>query len=206
MFKRTAAHILLLLLVITGLGSQVSNTTLSSKERHFLIKNLKETKTTFLGNIKGLTQEQLTFKPAPDKWSVKECIEHLSLAEKGLWNWAEGVLKQQASPERRKEIKVTDEQILAGVADRTKKAQAAENLQPQSAKWKTTKDAVEDFKKNRSSLIKYVKTTTEDMRNHTTESPAGVIDTYQVLLLISAHTSRHTQQIQEIKASPGYPK
>jgi hypothetical protein len=206
MFKRTAAQVLLLLLLITGMGSKVSDTMLDFKERRFLVKHLKDTRTTFLESIKGLNEAQLNFKPAPDKWSIQECVVHLALSEKGLWNWAEGVLKSPANPEKRKEIRLTDEQLLAAVADRTNKAQASENLLPQSATWKTAADAVDDFKKSRNSLIKYVNTTTEDMRSHVTASAAGVIDTYQVLLLISAHTTRHTRQIQEIKASPAYPR
>lgn len=206
MFKRTAAHILLLLLVVTGMGSKVSDTTLNFKERRFLIKHLKDTKAAFLESIKGLNQAQLAFKPAPDKWSVQECVMHLALSERTLWSWAEGVLKSPANGEKRQEIKLTDSQVLAGVADRTNKAQASENLLPQSATWQTTAEAVDDFKKNRSSLIKYVNTTTEDMRNHVTQSAAGVIDSYQVLLLISAHTTRHTRQMEEIKGSAGYPK
>jgi hypothetical protein len=36
--------------------------------------------------------------------------------------------------------------------------------------------------------------------------PFGVADTYQALLLIPAHTERHLAQINEVKASAGFPK
>jgi hypothetical protein len=29
---------------------------------------------------------------------------------------------------------------------------------------------------------------------------------YQLLLMLSGHTERHTEQLLEVKASPGYPK
>ncbi|MGF7034680.1 hypothetical protein J2T17_005649 [Paenibacillus mucilaginosus] len=29
-------------------------------------------------SLKGLTEEQLTWKPAPDKWSIKEVVAHLA--------------------------------------------------------------------------------------------------------------------------------
>jgi hypothetical protein len=45
------------------------------------------------------------------------------------------------------------------------------------------------------------------MRNHVTESPMlGAMDAYQLMLLISAHTARHTAQIEEVKAHPNFPK
>jgi hypothetical protein len=32
------------------------------------------------------------------------------------------------------------------------------------------------------------------------------MDSYQLLLLLAAHSSRHTAQILEVKANPSYPK
>lgn len=206
MFKRTNGFILLILLVITGLGSQVSNTTIDAKERRFLIDHLKDTKTAFLQSTKGLSEAQLTFKSAPDKWSIKECMQHLALAEKGIWSMAEAALKQPANPEKRSEIKMTDNDFLVGITDRSKKFQAPEMFQPTQAKWATAEETMESFKEDRAAHIKYVKTTTEDVRNHVAETPFGYIDAYQVMLLLSAHTNRHTQQIEEVKKDTGFPK
>ena len=44
------------------------------------------------------------------------------------------------------------------------------------------------------------------MRNYVLQMPIGSIDAYQMLLYISAHTKRHTLQIEEIKANPAFPK
>jgi hypothetical protein len=62
------------------------------------------------------------------------------------------------------------------------------------------------FKDKRTSLIKYAKTSTADMRNYVLQMPIGSIDAYQMLLYISAHSKRHTLQIEEIKANPAFPK
>jgi hypothetical protein len=32
------------------------------------------------------------------------------------------------------------------------------------------------------------------------------MDAYQVFLLVAAHSGRHTAQIREVEASPGFPK
>lgn len=206
MIKRTAAYALLLLFVITGLASPVSKSGLKGKERRFLISELKNTRSQFLESIKGLSAEQLAFKPAPDKWSVDECIRHIALAESGLWTWASSVLKQPLNAEMRSQIKVTDQQLIAMVADRTQKAQAPETLNPATAKWTNITEATNDFKVRRDSITKYVRSTADDMRNHVTTAQLGAVDAYQLLLLISAHTTRHTKQIEEIKMAPGFPK
>lgn len=206
MFKRTKGYILLTLLVIIGLANQVPSDTLTSKERKFLISNLKDTKDNLSQSIKGLTETQLNFKASPNKWSVKECVQHLALTEKSLWEWAEATLKEPVNAESRKEIKMTDQEIINSSTDRSQKFKAQESAMPELSQWKTTEEAMNAFKEERMKLIKYVKTTTDDVRNHVTKSLFGSIDAYQVMLVISSHTARHTKQIEEVKADPGFPK
>lgn len=206
MLKRTKGYTLLLLLVLTGLAGRLFTTTITSQERRFLIDHLKESKTMFAKTVKGLSEEQLNFKASPDKWSIKDCMQHITLAENGLWNLADATLKQPANPEKRAEIKISDEALAKMVMNREQKVQAPEFLKPEQAKWKTANEILNAFKEKRGELIKYAKTTTEDMRNHVAQMPFGYIDAYQLIVLISAHTRRHTMQIEEVKANPAFPK
>jgi hypothetical protein len=49
--------------------------------------------------------------------------------------------------------------------------------------------------------------TTPDLRAHVADSPIGQpLDAYEWLLFIAAHSKRHTEQIQEVKADPNFPK
>jgi len=206
MFKRTKGYLLLTLLVLTGLAGRLHSDSLSGKERKFLVNHLKESKTAFLKSVKNLSEEQLNYKSAPDKWSVKECIYHITLSENNLWAIAEAELKKPTNPEKRGEIKVADEGLIKMLTDRSSKFQAAETFKPEQAKWKSANEALKDFKEKRANLVKFAKTTTDDLRNHIREVPWGYMDSYQAVLMISAHTLRHTQQIEEIKSSPGFPK
>ncbi len=206
MLKRTKGYVLLTLLVLTGLANQVASETLTSKERKFLIGNLKDSKDNLSKSIKGLSETQLNFKSASDKWSVKECVQHLAITEGSLWKMAEEALKQPANAEDRKEIKMTDQDMLNFMTDRSKKFQAAEIVKPVHSKWKTTSEAMNAFKEDRMRLIKYVKTTTDDVRNHVAKAPFGSLDVYQIFLMISSHTARHTKQIEEIKSDLTLPK
>ena len=198
MLKRTKGYILLALLVVTGLASQVTNTTLSSKERRFLVQHLKDTKTDFLRSVKGLSKEQLHFKPAASALSIKECMEQLAQIEDSLWAVASVALQQP--PDQHKAPTPTDAAVLhlenkKGVA-----------LKAQPARWPSAKAALEHFKNQRQKTITYVRTTTEDVRSHVTQLPLGSLDAYQVFLLMSAHTADYTQQIEIIKAHPAFPK
>ncbi len=206
MLKRTTGRLLLLLLVITGSAGTIEDNSLSKPERKYAAGLMKETFKEAVKATKGLSEAQLDFKAAPEKWSVKECIYHMAAAEKLLWSMFEGAMKTAANPEKRSEIKVTDEQLVNMVQDRTKKNQAPEPIQPKNTGYKNLTDALADFKATRTEHIKYIRTSTEDLRNHVVQMPFGWIDCYQLYIFIAAHNKRHTLQLNEVKAAAGFPK
>jgi hypothetical protein len=130
---------------------------------------------------------------------------HIAGAEKLLWDLFENTMKLPGNPEKRVEIKVTDEQVVAMMEDRSNKLQAPEPIQPKNTGFTSIDEAIMNFKKSRGEHIKYLKNTTEDLRNHVVHMPFGYIDCYQLLLFIAAHNNRHTQQMNEVKAHPGFP-
>ncbi len=205
MLKRKMGRYLLTLLVVTGLAGTVNNNTVSKEERKYAVSLMKDTYKDAVKSVKGLSEAQLNFKAAPDKWSVLNCIYHIAATEKGLWGMFEGAMKAPANPEKRTEIKVTDEQFVKMIQDRSTKAQAPEMFRPENIKYTSVEEALADFKTNRMNHIKYMKTSTEDMRNHVVQMPFGWVDCYQLYLLLGAHSNRHTQQINEVKASAGFP-
>ncbi len=199
-------YLLLALLVITGLAGTITPTSITSKERKFAANHFKDTKSDMLKTVKGLSQAQLEFKAAPDKWSIKECTYHIAIAENNLWQMLEATMKQPANPEKRSEIKMTDEQVISMLEARSKKFKTTEFLDSKNIPFKTLGEAMESFKSQRADHIKYIKTTTEDLRNHVAQLPVGWIDCYQICLFMSVHSNRHIQQIEEVKANPNFPK
>ena len=180
---------------------------LTAEERDAALKSLQATHDAFLQSIAGLSEKQWSFKPAPDRWSVAEVSEHIAVSESMIFGLVQSkFMAGPATPEKRAEVKVTDEVILAKVPDRSHKAQAPEFLKPTGrfADRAAVAKAFEDARKN---TMQYVKTTQEDLRDHFGQHPLlGTIDAYQWILLISTHTERHTKQIEEVKADPNFPK
>lgn len=199
----------LLLLIILSLVAYKGNAQqnqLSPKEREDAIRFLKETEAGVFKAVKNLSEAQLTYKPAADRWSVEDCVKHIAVSEKELWAMAEASLKNAPNPEKRANIKVTDSALIKGVEDRSQKRKTFAALEPANSPYKTLGEALKAFKENREKLITFVKTTDADLRDHVLELPMGTFDSYQFILLISGHTNRHTQQIEEVKADPGFPK
>lgn len=205
MLKRTMGRSLLALLVVTGLAGTVNDGSLSKKERKYAVTLMKDTRDQVLSSIKGLSENQLDFKPGKDQWSVKECIYHIAASEKLLWTSYETSMKGPANPEKRAEIKVTDEQFVKMMEDRSSKFKTMAPLEPPNTGYHSLAEAVDDFKASRMDHIRHIKSSTEDMRNHVIQMPFGWIDCYQVALMLGAHSNRHTQQINEVKANPGFP-
>jgi hypothetical protein len=198
-------YLLLALLVITGLAGTVTSTSITSKERKFAATHLKDTKLDVLKCVKGLSRTQLDFKSDPSRWSIRECVYHIAVSEKTLWQLLQNTMKQTANPEKRSEITLTDEQIISMTEDRSRNFKSTQNLESKKRAYKSVDEALESFKSIRTEHIKYMKKTTEDLRNHIVQLPVGWVDCYQICLFMSAHSNRHMQQIEELKADPNFP-
>jgi hypothetical protein len=204
--RKTYNYLLLLFLVFSGLAGTPTDDVLSKKERKFAAEHMKSTKTELQEAIKGLSVAQLNYKVSADKWSVQECVYHIAMSEKTLWAMLEASMKAGPTPEKKKDLKVTDEQVIKMVEDRTNKKKTFSTLEPQNTPYKSFDEAMNDFKTTRTAHIKYIKATSEDLRNHFVQMSFGMLDCYQLCLMISSHTDRHVQQLNEVKAGAGFPK
>jgi len=177
---------------------------LTQQERDSLVKHLGQTRQAFLDSIAGLSDAQWTFKAGPDRWSIAEVAEHIAISETTILRLVtDQIMKGPVVP--RSPDSVSDEKLLAGLLDRTSKFQAPEMLRP-SNRWATRDVLTKDFVAAREKTATYVMTTTDDLHGHVAPHPVfKILDGYQWVLLLSGHSARHTAQIEEVKASAGYP-
>ena len=194
-------------LLIAATASVAQTTTLTPGEREAALKHLQATHDAFLQSISGLSEKQWRFKPAPDRWSVAEVAEHITISESSILGLVQKqFLASPAAPEKRAEVQGKDQIILEKVPDRSHKAQAPEFLKPTN-RWANREELTKAFDEERKATIDFVKTTNDDLRDHFGSHPVfGALDSYQWILLISAHSERHTKQIAEVKADPNFPK
>ena len=177
---------------------------LTAEERAFAAKYLEETRQKFLASIDGVTDAQWTFKAGPDRWSIAEVAEHIAISESTILELVTAKILTAPPPPAGAE-RVPDETLLAAVVDRSSRFQAPEMLKPAS-RW-ATRDALKtDFNAARDKTVAYVRETKDDLRGHAAPHPVlKSLDGFQWVLLIGAHSARHTAQIEEVKAAPGYP-
>src|SRR5208282_5099757 len=114
-------------ILLAALAAPAQELTQADKDK--ALQYLESTKKDVLDATTGLSPAQWNFKPAPDRWSVAECMEHIAAAEdyiRGLI--VEKVMIAPAAPGR--DIAVIDAGILTGVPDRTTKRQAPDPIKP----------------------------------------------------------------------------
>ncbi|MCG9972401.1 DinB family protein [Christiangramia crocea] len=169
-----------------------------------IFKYLEETREGLEESVEGLSDAQMQFKPDAEGWSVAEIVEHIIIVEGGLRSMLEAKFAEDPTPELKAEVKMTDEQILGFITDRSQKVKTQSQFEP-SAKYATSEEALEAFNDQREDIVDFLKDTEVDMRNYINEFPFGKIDAYQTVLFMAGHTARHTQQIEEVKSSPGFP-
>jgi DinB superfamily len=179
----------------------------SQADKDRALAYLESTKKGVVDATRGLSDVQWNFKPAPDRWSIAEVMEHLAAAEDMIRGMdQEQVMKSPAiAPRDPAELKKIDDGVLVQVPDRSRKISAPEPLKPTN-RFGSPADAEKHFLESRAVTEQYLKTAT-DLRGHAIDSPMGVkLDGYEWILLIAGHTERHTKQMLEVKVDPNFPK
>jgi len=205
MRKGSVCSLALLLVVFGAVAVKAQEVSQADKDR--ALQYLETTKNGVVNATKGLSDVQWNFKAAPDRWCIAEVVEHLAAAEDMLRSMTqEQVMKTPAIPARDPaELKKIDEGVLAQVPDRSHKIQAPEPLKPTN-RFGSPAEAEKHFVESRAATEAYLKNT-PDLRGHAVDSPMGVkLDGYEWVLLIAAHSERHTKQILEVKADSNFPK
>ena len=170
----------------------------------------QQTQDAIVGATCGLTAAQWNFKTSPARWSIAEILEHVVFVqERVLGPIAEQLDTAPAPPPETRET--VDSIVLGQFPQRLKRFTAPDFAQP-TGRW-TPDEALERLAVNYVRLRQLVDST-PGLRAHALEAPplkavsSGVhqlMDGYQWLLTAAAHTDRHTKQILEVKAHPGFP-
>ncbi len=194
-----------LALVLMLTASAVFSSAQTQAERDHAIQYLEKTRLGVLEATKGLSAAQWNFKPAPERWSVAEVMEHIAAAEDFLdGNIQDKIMKAPARPAG-EDVKAIDELVVTALTDRTHKAQAPEPLKPTN-RFGSPEGSLKHFEENRAKTEELAKSG-QGLRDHAEDSFLGKkLDAYEWILFVSAHSERHTKQILEVKADPNFPK
>jgi DinB superfamily len=180
---------------------------ISAEERAKVIKLLKDSQAETLEALEKLSDAQLKFKPAPERWSVLECAEHIMLSEALLFEAVKRAVDTKPNPDWEAKTKGKTEFLEDVLAGRKGKAQAPESIVP-SGKL-SREQVIQKFKEARAITLKFAEQTQVPLKEHTLDHPSpvfGTLNGYQWLIYIPLHNVRHNKQIAEVKADANFPK
>jgi uncharacterized damage-inducible protein DinB len=175
---------------------------LTPEERSAAAAELEASRRRLLAALDGLTEDEWSRRLAPDRWSIGECAEHVVAAELPLARFFASGARSEPSEEERREIRGKDDFVRKFLRDRSQRGEAPERIRPKG-RFATREETIRTFEERRAANIAYVLETSEPLRDRFAPHPfAGVIDGYQWILHLAAHTDRHAAQIEEIRFQP----
>ncbi len=202
---KSTLRILAGLAVLSGTapGAYAQADSLSTADRVVMHTRLAQAAVGFLASIDGLSEAQWRFKPAADRWSIAETAEHIVATDKLIGGFLIGGMPPLGA--RPDSAAAMDRRIVTLLADRTQRFDAPAVIQP-AGKYATQSDLVAAFVETRNDLNDFLAQTRAPLRTVGVPHPAfGPMDGVQWVILVAGHEQRHTQQIEEVKRSPGYP-
>ena len=178
----------------------------TEQDRTYLVTELTRSRDELTRETKGLSENQWNFRESPERWSINEIVEHLSIWEllfqreisQAMAGGPQPSLQQKQQPDSAK-LRFLMEEHPHITTDYTKpftfSVPMGINKGENNIKW---------FLKLRNESLSYLSTTKEDLRAYYLKEGRGSI--HQIYISTFGHTDRHLRQIRKIKAHPKYPK
>lgn len=176
---------------------------LTELERRAAVEELEASRDRLLSVLEGLTEERWRRRPSPGRWSVADCAEHITAAEVPISRVLAGPSVVEPSEEDRREIRKKDDLVRRLIRDRSRRDEAPERILPKG-RFTTREETMRVFEERRGANLIYVRETADPLRDRFAPHPfLGVIDGYQWMLFLAAHTDRHVAQIEQVLSELG---
>lgn len=169
---------------------------------------LDQTKNGIVGALRNVSEAQWKFKPDPDRWSIAEIVEHVATLQELVLGPIQEKWKNASVTPSHPDFRQIDDIIIYQIPNRLKKFPSPVPVAGEL----TLLQAIDRLASNHTALHDRLETT--GLRDHAVDSPPlkavtngayDSMDSYQWILAASAHTERHTKQILEVMADPGFP-
>jgi hypothetical protein len=174
---------------------------MTETERTEALANLAKTRDAFQQAVSGLSEAQARFKPSADRWSIEELVEHVALAEHGMYRLITELHEKSDDP-REAESAAS----LARARDRKTIPLAAPERVLPKGRFGGLSGGLDRFLQNRARTMDYVQACQDDLRSRLIQHPIGLLNGRDCLRILTFHPARHVEQINELKADSAFPR
>src|SRR5258708_10301486 len=130
----TLRRIAPMLAACTGVCAYGADQQLTSSELEQGRLYLQQTRAYVVGATKGLSEAQWKFKPAPDRWSIAEIVEHVVVTQEFVLGPIREQLAKAPVASADRDYKQVDGIVVNQLPDRLAKFPAPQVLQP-TGRW-----------------------------------------------------------------------
>lgn len=151
-----------------------------------------------------MSEEQQSYSPAPDRWSVAEFVEHLSIVEGSVASLLDRLLgkAEESGAAAGEAFGISEPVSIEEFVERTRavKLEAPERIRPTGL---PLADSLARLRESRAALHALrPRVERADGRALRFPHPAwGPLDLYQWLLFVGAHEDRHLAHIEALKGT-----
>ena len=166
-----------------------------------IFDDIDSTRARLLQSVEGLSGAEQNFRPAPEKWSAAEIVEHLSIIERRVAKLVAALLEKAEAQARPRDAGEPFAPVsVAEFVERSRaqKFDAPENVRPEGL---PLADSLSNLRDSRAAL-RALRPRVEraDGRAVRYPHPAwGPLDLYQWVAFVGAHEARHLAQIEALK-------
>jgi len=172
---------------------------MDATDRQQILKLLAESREALLSAAANVSEEKARVRPAPDQWSVLDCVEHVAITEHFMFT----SIATKLAPAPPSGDRGREELFLREVASRSRKISAPDRAHP-TGRFPTLAAALEQFNQSRARSIDFVEHCDKDLRAHTAPHPLfGPITGQEYLIILALHPARHAAQIREVRSTLG---
>jgi hypothetical protein len=192
-------------------GQAATEQKLTAQELDQAREFLEQTHNAVRGATKGLSEAQWKFKPAPDRWSIAENLDHIVIVQERVLGPILDQLADGQAPPADGDYEQVDKIVINQFSNRLSRFQAPEFVHP--ATQINPSELLNRLTANYARLAECLESR-PGLRQHVipaaplkavSKGAYEVMDGYQWILAAAAHTERHTKQMLEVMAEPGYP-
>lgn len=154
---------------------------------------LENARAELIAVVSGLTDEQARTRPASDRWSVLECLEHVSFVERRFLGMVKA--SEPGTPAERDADRETA--LARRVIDRSNRRTAPEAVLP-TGKHGSLSEALDEFNAARDETLRFAAEQGVNLLSRSATHPVlGPLNGVEAILLIVGHGRRHTEQMRE---------
>jgi hypothetical protein len=170
---------------------------MSPAEKSEIIDILEKSTADFQAAAGSIPEFLAPIRPEADRWSVLECVEHVTTVEEMFL----GRIAPAAAGDAPPEDKPKEASLAARVVNRSERRQAPEAIWPKG-RFTSLAQGLEQFSAVRARTVQFARDRAADLYSLTAAHPVfGPLNGVEALTIIAAHARRHAEQIRETRAA-----